>query len=65
MKKLTKLRMILFEKNISQKELAELTNMEYCQISKIVSGTQKTLMLDSAKKIAKALGVTVDEAFGD
>ncbi len=65
MKKLTKLRMILFEKNISQKELAELTNMECCQISKIVSGTQKTLMLDSAKKIAKALGVTVDEAFGD
>ena len=65
MKKITKLKRILFEKGVTQKDLADITNMENCQISNIVSGNQKNIMLDSAKKIAKALGVTLDDAFGD
>jgi len=60
-----KLKRILKEKDITQSKLARMTDLEICQISNICSGKQKTLLLSTAKKIAKALNMTIDELFSD
>jgi len=61
----TKLRLILVEKGIMQQDLAKMSNVEKYQISQLCSGLKSNVMLDTAKKIARALNVTLDEAFGD
>jgi transcriptional regulator with XRE-family HTH domain len=61
----TRLRVILATRGLKQKDLANMANLELYQVSKICSGLTKNIMLDTAKKISKALGVTIEEAFGD
>ena len=61
----TRLRQVLDLKGIKQKDLAVMANVETYQISKLCSGLKSNVMLDTAKRIAKALNVTLDEAFGD
>jgi len=61
----TRLRTVLAEKGIMQKDLAKMSGVETYQISQLCSGLKSNVMLDTAKRIAKALNVTLDEAFGD
>ena len=61
----TKLEFILMSRGIMQKDLAVMANVEKYQISQICSGQKTNIMLDTAKKICRALNVTLDEAFGD
>jgi len=61
----TKLEFIIMKRGIMQKDLAVMADVEKYQISQICSGQKKNIMLDTAKKICKALNVTLDEAFGD
>jgi len=61
----TKLRLIIEQRGIMQKDLAQMSNVETYQISKLCSGLKSNVMLDTAKRIAKALNVTLDEAFGE
>lgn len=64
--KKTKLRIILDTKRIMQKDLAKKADVEIYQISEICSGKRTgNIMLSTAKRIVKVLGVTLDEAFGD
>jgi transcriptional regulator with XRE-family HTH domain len=62
---MTKLKRILQEKGINQSKLARMTNLEICQVSNICNGKQKTIYLNTAKRIAKALNMTLDEIFSD
>ncbi|MSW60247.1 MAG: helix-turn-helix domain-containing protein [Actinobacteria bacterium] len=64
-KKATRLRVILAQKGISQKDLAGMTGLEVYQVSNLCTGKKPNPMLDTAKKICYSLGVTLDEAFGD
>lgn len=64
-KRRTNLMLILRDKKITQKKLAEMADMEVYQISKIATGMQKDLLMSTAKRICNALNVTLDEAFGD
>jgi DNA-binding Xre family transcriptional regulator len=50
---------------MKQKHLAELADLELYQVSNIVTGMQKDMLLSTAKKICNALNITLDEAFGD
>jgi DNA-binding Xre family transcriptional regulator len=61
----TRLQHILNERGVMQKDVAEWANIEKYQMSQICSGQKTNIMLDTAKKICRALGVTLDEAFGD
>ena len=61
----TRLRVVLAQKGISQKDLAEMSGVEIYQISLLCSGKKTNIMLDTAKRIATALDVSLDEAFGD
>ncbi len=61
----TNLRVILRERKITQTELAEMAGLEVYQISNIVTGKQKDLLMSTAKKICNALNITLDEGFGD
>lgn len=59
-----RLQEVLWMKNLTHKELALLTGYERGDITRIVNG-QKDIMLSKAKKIARALGCTVDYLWPD
>lgn len=61
----TKLKMILSQRNIKQKELAQGAEVEDYQISQICSGKKTNIMLSTAKRIVRFIGCTLDDAFGD
>lgn len=61
---MNRLREILLLKRITQKELSRMTGIPQCDISKIVND-QKDIYLKTAKKIAKALGKSVDYLWPD
>lgn len=63
--KITRLRVLLAKKGISQKELAEMSGLETYQVSQICSGKKTNITLTTAKRIAYSLDVSLDEAFGD
>lgn len=65
MRNTTRLKIILAQKGMTQKELAEIAGVEVYQISNICSGKKTNIMLETAKRICFALDVTLDEAFGD
>lgn len=62
-KGLTKLKKYLLENDIKQSELAEKTGLKIPQISGLASGRRKDCFLSTARKIANALGQTVDALF--
>ena len=63
--KTTKIRMLIIERGMTQKDLAELAELSLSQVSYICSGKKINFDLDTAKRISKVLNVTLDEAFGD
>jgi len=54
----------MYLKRISQKELSKMTGITQNDISKIINN-QKSLHLSTAKKIARALGKSVDYLWPD
>lgn len=46
---------------ISQEALSKISNVTYSTIIKIESGVNKNPTIQTIQKIAKALGVTIDE----
>jgi DNA-binding Xre family transcriptional regulator len=60
-----RLKVVLAQKGIQQKELAEIAGMENYQISQLCKEKKPNITLGTAKRIADALGVTLDEVFGD
>lgn len=65
MRKTTRLKILLAQRGMTQKDLAEMTGMEVYQISNLCSGRNRNPMMETAKRICLALGATLDEAFGD
>jgi plasmid maintenance system antidote protein VapI len=61
---MNRLRDILLTKHISQAELSRMTGIPQSDISKIIYD-QKDIYLSTAKKIAKALGKSVDYIWPD
>ena len=61
----TRIRVLLAERGMTQKDLAEMTGLEVDQVSHICSGKKTNIMLETAKRICLALGVTLDDAFGE
>ena len=55
------IRQILHDKWMSQAELARATGVDCTTISKLISGSRANPSVELVKKIADALGVTVDE----
>lgn len=55
------IRQILHDKWMSQAELARATGVDCTTISKLISGSRSNPSVELVKKIADALGVTVDE----
>ena len=64
-KRATRIRVLLAQRGMTQRDLAEMTGLEVCQISLICSGKKTNIMLETAKRICLALGSTLDETFGD
>lgn len=60
-----RLKVVLAQKGMQQKELAEMAGMENYQISQLCTEKKPNITLGTAKRIADALGVTLDEVFGD
>lgn len=63
-KKVTKLKILLAQRGYTQNDLAQLSGVQRYKISQICSG-KTNIQLDTAKRIALALDVTLDDAFGD
>jgi transcriptional regulator with XRE-family HTH domain len=57
----TKIRKYRLEKKLSQEKLARLADLAFPTIAKIESGETPNPTIDTVKKIAAALGVSVDE----
>jgi putative transcriptional regulator len=60
-----KLKTILKQRNITQTELAKMTDLEIYQVSKICSGKLNDMLLSTALKICNALDVSFERIFGD
>jgi len=56
-----KLREIMFFKDITQNDLEKLTGIGQSELSRIINDKKSGLQLRTAQKIAKALGVKVDD----
>lgn len=61
----TRLYFILKEKDWSQMDLAEEADLELAQVSLLVNGLQKDILMNTAKRICNALKMTLDEVFSD
>jgi len=59
------LRVILRQNKITQTQLAQMADLEIYQVSNIVSGKHKDMLMSTAKKICNALNISLDEAFGE
>jgi transcriptional regulator with XRE-family HTH domain len=59
-----KVRMLREKKGINQKKLAELSDLTQATISRIESGQVKELKSEALKRLANALGTTVDFLVG-
>ena len=62
---MTRLKIILYEKRMSQKQLAKLSDVKEYKISLLCSGKSNDLFLSTAKRICEVLQVSLDDAFGD
>jgi DNA-binding Xre family transcriptional regulator len=62
---MTRLKKILNEKHISQKELAKLSDVAEYKISQLCMGKSKDLFLSTAQRICDVLKCSLDDAFGD
>ncbi len=56
---------VLAKRQMSPSDLARKSDLEKAQIYNIVNGIQTDMLLSTAKKIANALGESLDTCFGD
>ena len=61
----TRLKKVLRNKDLTQKQLAEKSDIGEYKISLLCSGKARNIHLTTAKKICDVLDCTLDEAFGD
>jgi len=61
---MNRLRETMLLKRITQRQLSDMTGIPQCDISKIIN-EQKAIHLTTAKRIAKALGKSVDYLWPD
>ncbi len=61
---MNRLREVMLSKRMTQEELSKLTGIPQCDISKIIND-RKSIHLATAKRIAKALGKSVDYLWPD
>jgi DNA-binding Xre family transcriptional regulator len=64
-KRFTRLKKILIERKMTQKELSKISDVAEYKISQLASGTISNIYLTTAKRICEVLQVTLDDAFGD
>ena len=62
---MTRLKKVLIDKKISQKQLSKLSEVAEYKISQLCMGKSKDLFLSTAKKICVVLNCSLDDAFGD
>jgi DNA-binding Xre family transcriptional regulator len=62
---MTRLKRILFDKEMTQKKLAKLSDVEEYKISLLCRGKAKDVRISTARRICDVLQVSLDEAFGD
>ena len=62
---MTRLKKVLTDKKMSQKELSKLSDVAEYKISQLASVTISNIYLTTAKRICEVLQVTLDDAFGD
>jgi DNA-binding Xre family transcriptional regulator len=60
-----RLKKILLEKQMTQKHLSKLSDVEEYKISLLCAGKSKDLFLSTAKRICASLNCSLDDAFGD
>lgn len=63
--KRSNLKKMLHERQMQQKDLARLADLETYQVSNYVNGKFDDMLLSTGVKICEALHCTFDEAFGD
>lgn len=61
----TRLKQLIEDKGISQKVLAQESDVAEYRISLLCNGKSSNIQLITAKKICEFLNCTLDEAFGD
>jgi putative transcriptional regulator len=62
---MTRLKKVLNDRKMSQKELAKLSDVAEYKISQLCSGKSKDLFISTAKRICDSLSCSLDDAFGD
>jgi DNA-binding Xre family transcriptional regulator len=62
---MTRLKKVLNDNEMTQKELAKLSDVAEYKISQLCMGKSKDLFLSTAKRICEVLNVSLDDAFGD
>lgn len=62
---MTRLKKLLIDRNMTQKQLSEKSDIGEYKISHLCSGKATNIHLLTAKKICDVLNCTLDEAFGD
>lgn len=64
-KRPTRLKKIIIESGMTQKEIAGRAGIEEWQISQLATGESNDCLLSTAKKICNVLDVNLHSAFGD
>jgi DNA-binding Xre family transcriptional regulator len=62
---MTRLKKVLIDKKMSQKELSKLSDVAEYKISQLCMGKSKDLFMSTAKRICEVLNCSLDDAFGD
>ncbi len=62
---MTRLKKVLNERKMTQKELAKRADVAEYKISHLCAGKSKDLFLSTAQKICDVLNCSLDDAFGD
>ncbi len=60
-----KLKAMIIKWDVTQRQLAHATGLKYYQVSELMTGKRKDILLSTAKKICKVFKCTLDELFGD
>ena len=61
----TRLKKVLRDKNMTQKELSEKSDVAQYKISMLCSGKATDILFSTAIRICEVLNCTLDQAFGD
>lgn len=62
---MTRLKKVLNDKKMTQKELSKLSDVAEYKISQLCMGKSTNLFMSTAKRICEVLNCSLDDAFGD